>query len=99
MNGDGLMGQNGAGVGGYLTGVMYPQQQPTSQQKPNRVHAEDELDFDPFQETQKALAELIENEQNHKLRNTGNRCCSDLFVVHVFGTCSLRSLIACRTFT
>lgn len=38
--------------------------------KSTRNHAEDELDFDPFQETQKALAELIENEQNHKLHNT-----------------------------
>lgn len=34
-----------------------------------RVHAEDELDFDPFQETQKGLAELLENEQNHKMHS------------------------------
>lgn len=33
----------------------------------NLRHQEDELDFDPFQETQKGLAELIENEQNIKL--------------------------------
>lgn len=35
----------------------------------NRTLAEDELDFDPFQETQKGLAELIENEQNHKMHS------------------------------
>lgn len=34
-----------------------------------RMHAEDELDFDPFQETQKGLAELLENEQNIKLHS------------------------------
>lgn len=39
--------------------------------KNTRNHAEDELDFDPFQETQKALAELIENEQNHKIHSSG----------------------------
>lgn len=33
--------------------------------------AEDELDFDPFHETQKGLAELMEDEQNHKLLNAG----------------------------
>lgn len=36
-----------------------------------RPSAEDELDFDPFQETQKALAELIENEQTIKLHMSG----------------------------
>ncbi|KAF7286674.1 hypothetical protein GWI33_004699 [Rhynchophorus ferrugineus] len=32
----------------------------------NSRNSEAELDFDPFQETQKALAEMMANEQNHK---------------------------------
>lgn len=37
----------------------------------NHSRPEDELDFDPFHETQKALAELIENEQSHKVHHAG----------------------------
>lgn len=58
--------QNGVNSSQFFNFDLY-------QTKPNnRTHAEDELDFDPFQETQKGLAELIENEQNHKMHsNTG----------------------------
>lgn len=39
----------------------------------NLRNSEAELDFDPFQETQKALAEMMANEQNHKtsISNSG----------------------------
>jgi CCR4-NOT transcription complex subunit 4 len=37
--------------------------------KSRTPHSEDDLGFDPFQETQKALAELIANEQNYKTHN------------------------------
>jgi hypothetical protein len=39
--------------------------------KSRTPHSEDDLGFDPFQETQKALAELIANEQNYKTHNNG----------------------------
>lgn len=49
----------------------------------NRTHAEDELDFDPFQETQKGLAELLENEQNHKmLSNSAGNLFNLCFSMH-----------------
>ncbi|XP_023019993.2 CCR4-NOT transcription complex subunit 4 isoform X1 [Leptinotarsa decemlineata] len=40
--------------------------------KQNTRTAEDDLGFDPFQETQKALAEMIASEQNHKTQSTGH---------------------------
>ncbi|KAL3270815.1 hypothetical protein HHI36_021336 [Cryptolaemus montrouzieri] len=50
-------------------GAGIPQITPTSAvlggQSDVRQSAEDELDFDPFQETQKGLAELIATEKNH----------------------------------
>ncbi|XP_044260641.1 uncharacterized protein LOC123008718 [Tribolium madens] len=64
MNGD--VAQNGYG-GGY-PGQIYQQQQQQHHQK-SRTHSEDDLGFDPFQETQKALAELIANEQSYKAHN------------------------------
>ncbi|RZC36795.1 hypothetical protein BDFB_002531 [Asbolus verrucosus] len=63
MNGD--VGQNGYGYHGPLFQNQPPQMTKT------RTHSEDELDFDPFQETQKALAELIANEQSYKTHNNG----------------------------
>lgn len=39
--------------------------------KQNTRNSEDELDFDPFQETQKAFAELMANEQDIKTRTAG----------------------------
>lgn len=64
MNGE-VGQQNGYG---YQGGTMYQSQQ---QQMKNRTHSEDDLGFDPFQETQKALAELIANEQSYKTHNNG----------------------------
>lgn len=58
--------QNGVNSSQFLNGGFGYQKQQTQ-------HAEDELDFDPFQETQKGLAELLENEQNHKLRGATGR--------------------------
>lgn len=66
LNGDILNTQNGSGYGQF-SNQMYPGSASVPVNAKNRMHAEDELDFDPFQETQKALAELIENEQNHKM--------------------------------
>ncbi|KYB26978.1 uncharacterized protein Cnot4 isoform X1 [Tribolium castaneum] len=60
MNGD-VVAQNG--YGGGFQGQMYQNPQPVQK---SRTHAEDDLGFDPFQETQKALAELIANEQSYK---------------------------------
>lgn len=66
------------GAGPYLNGDLLggqPQQQsfvygngPVAGSKTVRQPPEDELDFDPILETQKALAELIENEQNVKMQ-------------------------------
>lgn len=68
MNGD-VLSQNGQRYN-------YPSQFSRSNSLPMtkqnmRPNAEDELDFDPFQETQKALAELIETEQTLKLHMSG----------------------------
>lgn len=43
---------------------QHQQQQPQPSQHPSHTNpsVDDELDFDPFQETQKGLAELLENE-------------------------------------
>jgi hypothetical protein len=64
MNGD--VGQNGGY--GYQGSSMFQSQQP-QMAKSRTPHSEDDLGFDPFQETQKALAELIANEQNYKTHN------------------------------
>lgn len=76
MNGDSLYNGLGALNGGY--------------QPENNVgkHGEDELDFDPFQETQKALAELIENEQNHKLHSNSSK---SMFALGNRGRCFISS--------
>lgn len=50
---------------------LYQKQQLISQQSQNSRNSEAELDFDPFQETQKALAEMMANEQNHKTSTSG----------------------------
>ncbi|XP_022907066.1 serine/threonine-protein kinase pakD [Onthophagus taurus] len=71
-----FMQQHGAGGNHYLNGEQrfsYQNQfgsnrtavAPPSVNKQQR--SEDDLDFDPFQETQKGLAELIENDQSLKL--------------------------------
>jgi hypothetical protein len=75
MNGD--VGQNGGY--GYQGSSMFQSQQP-QMAKSRTPHSEDDLGFDPFQETQKALAELIANEQNYKTHNNGE---SNLVVIFV----------------
>lgn len=70
-------GENGGGfghLGGNLYGTNTANQIPLPQQKQNiRSNNEDDLGFDPFQETQKAFAELMASEQNHKLQNPGEQ--------------------------
>ena len=61
-NGD--VGQNGYGD-------QWSFQSQQTQMSKSRTHSEDDLGFDPFQETQKALAELIANEQSYKTHNNG----------------------------
>lgn len=65
-------GENGGGFG-HLGGVnLFGNNQISSQKQQNiRPTNEDDLGFDPFQETQKAFAELMASEQNHKLNNAG----------------------------
>lgn len=74
LNGDILNTQNGSQYGQFRNHTSYQDvsSTPSLNQAKNRTVAEDELDFDPFQETQKALAELIENEQNHKMHSEYN---------------------------
>ncbi|CAG9772752.1 unnamed protein product [Ceutorhynchus assimilis] len=48
---------------------LYSKPQVVSPQTQNTRNSEAELDFDPFQETQKALAEMMATEQNHKPHN------------------------------
>jgi len=43
----------------------------SSSQTNNPRNSEAELDFDPFQETQKALAEMMAAEQINKSHNSG----------------------------
>lgn len=66
MNGD-VLTQNGQNFGPLHNSIY---QNSVSIGK-HASRPEDELDFDPFHETQKALAELIENEQNHKMDSPG----------------------------
>lgn len=66
MNSD-ILAQNGHNFG-PLHNQLY---QHSVNMGKNNSRPEDELDFDPFHETQKALAELMENEQSHKLHNAG----------------------------
>ncbi|XP_060534137.1 uncharacterized protein LOC132706675 isoform X2 [Cylas formicarius] len=47
-----------------------PQQHHHHHHQLNSRNSEAELDFDPFQETQKALAEMMASEQNHKSHNS-----------------------------
>ncbi|KAB0791482.1 hypothetical protein PPYR_03282 [Photinus pyralis] len=65
MNGD----INGQSFGSPSSSLHNPHYQNSVGK--NHSRPEDELDFDPFHETQKALAELIENEQNHKVHHPG----------------------------
>lgn len=67
LNSD-LVLQNGQNYGGHLPNQLY---QNSGNVGKCNSRSEDELDFDPFHETQKALAELMENEQNHKMHNPG----------------------------
>lgn len=43
----------------------------SSNVKQSSRNVEDELGFDPFQETQKAFAELMASEQHHKTQSAG----------------------------
>lgn len=71
-------GENGSGfghMGGHGGGSLYGSttNQISSQKQQNlRSTNEDDLGFDPFQETQKAFAELMASEQNHKM-HTGKK--------------------------
>ncbi|KAJ8953681.1 hypothetical protein NQ314_007289 [Rhamnusium bicolor] len=58
-------GENGGF--GNLHGQLYG----NSNVKHNSRAVEDDLGFDPFQETQKAFAELMASEQSHKTHSTG----------------------------
>lgn len=60
-----LNGDNGA------FGNIHDQLYNGSNVKHNSRNVEDELGFDPFQETQKAFAEIMASEQNHKTHSTG----------------------------
>uniref|UniRef100_V5GR05 CCR4-NOT transcription complex subunit 4 n=1 Tax=Anoplophora glabripennis TaxID=217634 RepID=V5GR05_ANOGL len=55
--------------GGF--GNIHEQLYNSSNVKQSSRNVEDELGFDPFQETQKAFAELMASEQNHKTHSTG----------------------------
>ncbi|XP_050314509.1 uncharacterized protein DDB_G0283357 isoform X2 [Anthonomus grandis grandis] len=50
---------------------LYSKPQGVSPQTQNTRNSEAELDFDPFQETQKAFAEIMANEPSHKQHNPG----------------------------
>lgn len=65
VNGGDMVGQNGSYEN--LHGQLYGNTSITQ----NTRSSEDELDFDPFQETQKAFAELMANEQSLKTRTAG----------------------------
>lgn len=65
INGD--VSQQNTGYGN-LHGQLYN----NSNIKQNTRNVEDDLGFDPFQETQKALAELMASEHNHKTHSTGH---------------------------
>ncbi|KAF5290119.1 hypothetical protein FQA39_LY14900 [Lamprigera yunnana] len=67
INGD-ILTQNGQNYG-PLHNSLY---QGSVNIGKNVNRSEDELDFDPFDETQKALAELMETEQSHKANGAGS---------------------------
>lgn len=71
-----LNGENGSSnghIGGHSLYGGGNNQIPIQKQQSMRSTTEDELGFDPFQETQKAFAELMASEQNHKLHHTTAR--------------------------